>query len=202
LVLLFFIYQRHKIVKVLKRDNTILHYGKKDAERALQDINDMSFYESKVELPLTMPVRINKLCDHLTDVVQNHSYKDVMAVFQTDFSDDFIIRTNSEALEKLLAHFLNDSSRFTHKGIIKLRCADAGEFIRFSITDTGVGLVNKPKNSLVGKFIDEETPNRFNSMNFNICQSISRLLHGRIWYDGDYTGGARFFFEIPKGIAA
>ena len=39
---------------------------------------------------------------------------------------------------------------------------------------------------------------RYVNVNFNICQSISRLLHGRIWYDAEYTGGTRFYFEVPK----
>ena len=53
LILLFFLYQRHKILKMVKLDNTRLIYGKKDAERALEDLNELSFYESKTELPLT-----------------------------------------------------------------------------------------------------------------------------------------------------
>ena len=36
------------------------------------------------------------------------------------------------------------------------------------------------------------------SMGLAICRSIMRLLGGRIWLDTDYTGGARFIFEVPK----
>ena len=184
LILLFFLYQRHKILKMVKRDNTRLIYGKKDAERALEDLNELSFYESKTELPLTNSVKINKLCDHLTNNIQTHCYKGVTTIFQTDFADDFEIRTNSQALEKLLVHLLNDAARFTEKGMIWLKCADLGEYVRFSITDTS-------------NTDAEEDNGRFTDMNINICQSISRLLHGRIWRDTEYTNGIRFIFEIP-----
>ena len=184
LVLLFFIYQRHKILKMVKRDNTRLIYGKKDAERALEDLNELSFYESKTELPLTNSVKINKLCNHLANNIQAHCYKGVTTIFQTDFDDDFEIRTNSQALEKLLVHLLNDAARFTEKGMIWLKCADLGEYVRFSITDTS-------------NTDAEEDNGRFTDMNINICQSISRLLHGRIRRDTEYTNGIRFIFEIP-----
>ena len=191
LALLFLIYQRHKIVRMLKRDNRMLSYGKKDAERALEDLNELSFYESKNELPLTYSVKINRLCNHLANVIQNHCYKGVTAIFQTEFDDDFEITTNNQALEKLLTHLLNDSARFTNKGFIRLSCLEAGEHVRFAVTDTSLGTDNTTK---------EDDNVRFSSLNINICQSICRLLHGRIWRDTDYTKGVRFVFEIPKQL--
>ena len=187
LVLLFFIYQRHKIVRMLKRDNRMLFYGKRDVERTLEDLNELSFYESKTELPLTYTVRVNKLCNHLVNNLQPHCYKGVTVIFQTAFDDDYEITTNTQALEKLLVHLLNDAARYTEKGVIWLKCVEVGANIRFSITDTSDTAL-------------EEDNGRFSSMNINICQSISRLLHGRIWRDTEYTGGFRFIFEIPKTI--
>ena len=200
LLLLFIIYKRRKIIKLLKRDNTMLDSGKKGAERALKDLNELSFYESKTDLPLDMPVKVNKLCDHLANVTQNHCSRGVITVFQTDFSDDFVIMTNSEALEKLLSHLLNSSLNFTRKGSILLRCIDDGNYVMFSVTDTSVMLADKGKNRLSEIFDEDENTARYVSMNFNICQSISRLLHGRIWHDATYTDGTRFCFEIPKTI--
>ena len=183
LILLFIIYQRRKIIRLLKHDNTMLDYGKKGAERALKELNELSFYESKADLSLTTPVRVNKLCDHLANIAQNNCNKGVTTVFQTDFDDDFEIKSNPEALEKLLTLLLNDSSRFTQEGIIRLKSADKGTSVMFSVTDTSV---------------ERDDTVRFVSMNFNICQSISRLLHGHIWRDKEYAGGTRFYFEVPK----
>jgi light-regulated signal transduction histidine kinase (bacteriophytochrome) len=47
-------------------------------------------------------------------------------------------------------------------------------------------------------FTEHSNEIRYVGMNFNICQSITRLLHGRIWHDKEYTEGTRFCFEIPK----
>lgn len=198
LLLLFLVYQRHRIVRLLRHDNKMLDYGKKDAEKAISDLNELSLYESQTELPLTTPVKVNKLCNHLTNLTQNHCRKEVVATFQTDLPDDFEVKTNADALEKLLSHLLNYAARFTHEGSITLQSEDRGEHVRFSVTDTGVPLAGKSKNRFVDFFTEQSSTIRYIGMNFSIWQAITRLLHGRIWHDQDYTKGIRFCIEIPK----
>ena len=191
LILLFFAYQRHKIVRMLKRERNVLDYGKKGMERSLKDLHELSFYESKTDMPLNIPVNINRLCNHLANIVQKNCHKGVTTIFQTEFSDDFEILSNPEALEKLLTHLLNNASHFTDKGIIWLKCSKSEDFIRISITDTSNGLDNPT---------DKDSTAQHSIINLNICQSISRLLHGRIWRDTEYTSGVRYIFEIPNTI--
>ena len=176
----------------------MLHYGKEDAERAIEDLNELSFYESKSALPLTTPLKPNELGNRLAAAAQEYCHKGVTSVFQTELPDDLEIITNADALKKLLTHLLNYSSRFTYKGTIKLSCTDSGENVRFSITDTSAGLGQKSKDHYVGMFAEHNNSIRYVGMNFNICQSITRLLRGRIWHDADYTSGTRFCVEIPK----
>ena len=198
LILLFLIFKGRRMIKGLKHDNMMLHYGKEDAERAIEDLNELSFYESKSALPLTTPLKPNELGNRLAAAAQEYCHKGVTSVFQTELPDDLEIITNADALKKLLTHLLNYSSRFTYKGTIKLSCTDSGENVRFSITDTSAGLGQKPKDHYVGMFAEHNNSIRYVGMNFNICQSITRLLRGRIWHDADYTSGTRFCVEIPK----
>ena len=191
LILIFFAYQRHKIVRMLKREKTMLDYGKKGMERSLKDLHELSIYESKTNMPLNIPVNINRLCNHLANLIQKNCHNGVTMIFQTEFPDDFNILTNPEALKKLLTHLLNNSSHFTTKGIIWLKCSNSEENVRISITDTSQGLGNPT---------DEDGATQHSIININICQSICRLLHGRIWQDAEYTGGIRYILEIPKSI--
>lgn len=198
LVLLYFIWKSRKLVRLLRNDNKQLVYERKDAERALTDLNELSFFESKTELPLTLAFKPNDVCDRLAASTQSRCHKGVAVLFQTELEDDFEFQTNSDALKKLLTHLLNYSARFTQKGTVKLSCFDAGETIRFDVTDTSAGLGGHSKNHVIGMFSELDNKIRYVGMNFNICQSITRLLHGRIWHDVDYTKGTRFCFEVPK----
>lgn len=200
LILLFLIFKGRRMIKGLQHDNMLLNYSKEDAEKAIEDLNELSFYESKTELPLTSVVNPNKLCNRLAANIQGECHKDVTAMYQTDLPDNFVINTNDEALEKLLIHLLKYSARFTFKGTIKLSCAEMGNYVRFSVSDTSAGLGNKPKDHFVGMFVEHGNSIRYVGMNFNICLSITRLLHGRIWRDIGYSNGTRFCVEIPQKV--
>ena len=191
LILLFLAYQRHRIVRMLKREKNMLDYGKKSMERSLKDLHELSFYESKTNIPLHIPVNINGLCNHLANLIQKNCRKGVTMVFQTEFPDDFNIFTNPEAFEKLLKHLLNNSLYTTGKGIIWLKCSNSEELVRISITDTSAGIDNPT---------DENGSAPNSIIGLNICQSICRQLHGRIWRDAEYTSGIRYIFEIPKTV--
>ena len=196
-ILLVLIWKGHKLINSLKRVNKTLVYEKKDSERALVDLNELSYYESITEMPLTWPIVPNEMCDHIAETAQENCHRGVSVVFQTTLPDNFEIKTNPDALMKLLSHLLNYSARFTQKGTILLSCVEKGENVQFSVTDTSDGLGGKPTGRLVGMFSDQDNKIRYVGMNFNICQSITRLLHGRIWHDTDYDEGTRFCVEIP-----
>ena len=201
LILLFFVGKGYRLVRQLKKDNKYLVYEKKDAERALIDLNELSFFESKTELALTTPVQLNQMCDRIANSTQALCHKGVAVVYQTSLPDDFELMSEPDALRKLLAHLLNYSARFTENGYIKLTCTDSGEngeSVLFSITDTSAGFGHGPETHVIGMFSERGNKIRYVGMNFNICQSITRLLHGRIWYDSEYTKGIRFCCEIPK----
>ncbi len=198
LVLLFIIYQRHKIIKLLRQDKSLLEFEKDGAERSLENINLLSFYESKRSLPLTTSVKVNQLCDHLATIVQKHCHAGVVTIFQTELPDSYEVKTNFKALENLLTLLLNDSSRFTRKGLIIIKCKEEDGFVNFCITDTGLALGQKAKSQFARLFDEDASNKRDVSTNFNVCQSISRLLQGRIWHDMQYTDGTRFYFVIPK----
>ena len=196
--MLFFIYQRHKLIKLLKHDNTMLDYGKQDAERTLTDLKELSTYESMTELPLTAHVKVNKLCDHLTELTQKHCNKGVTTIFQTDFPDDFEIITNYIALEKVISRLLRCSYKFMQQGLIVLKCVDSSDNIKFCVSYTNLTLNNKQADYKTEKLAEQDSMNNFMSMNISICQTICRLILGNIWMEKDRKNGTRFYFEIPK----
>lgn len=198
LILALFIYQRHRLIKLLKNNNLMLDYGKMDAEKARKDLDKLTANGTVTELPLTTPVKLNDFCKRLTELTQKHCQRDVEALFLTDLSDDFEVKTHADALEKLLMHLLNYSARFTHSGSIKLKCEASGPYVRMTITDTGLPLGHKRKNRFVRMFVEKGNTVRYVGLNFNIWKSIARLIQGRLWHDTEYSDGTRFCIEIPN----
>ena len=183
-----------------RRILSLLRYKHMDAERDLENIVELSHFESQTSLPLTTPVQPNVLCNRLATAAQASSRKGVSVVFMSHLPDDFILKTNRDALEKLLKHLLDNATHFTRKGTITLSCNESGENIRFTVTDTSSGLGDTHTVNVFGRLIDPTFKTQTVCMNFNICHSIARLLHGRVWIDKDYTDGIRFCFEVPKDV--
>ena len=196
LVLILIIFHRHKTINQLLNDIKKLNSDKNDSERRLEEITMLSMYDSQVALPLTSPLHPNNLCHRLTTAMQKSCRRGVTIVFMSDLGDDFVLKTNREAMEKLLRLLLDNAVRFTRKGTVTLKCSDSGENILFSVSDTSPHLDTSAKKH----DMHDDQSARVNSisMSLNICHSISRLLQGHIWLDNEYAAGNRFCFEVPK----
>jgi K+-sensing histidine kinase KdpD len=197
-ILLFIAIKVNRIMALGKNGQPLLQYGYKDAERAVEELKDLSSYESMTELPLTSVIRPNELCSHLTGVIQAHCKKGVSVAFQTKLPDSAEITTNADDLRKLLRLLLEQSARLTYKGVIKLHIADDHEYIRFSVADTSSNFGKGLKKHILGVFSEQGNKIRYIGMNFTVCMSITRLLKGRIWLDKEYADGNCFFVLIPK----
>ena len=119
-------------------------------------------------------------------------------MYMTELPDEFEIRTNPEALKKLLTHLLNNTVRFCTSGSIKLSCSEHEGNVMFSISDTTPDEENKMQQNFIGMFKNKDNKLHYVGMTYKICQSIVSLLKGRMWFDKEYTQGTRLCIEIPQ----
>ena len=198
IILLVMIYKRHKAIKLLKVNNDQLLFENKDAAKALADLAELTFYETKEDLPLTTPIRMNELGNHLTEDTQAKCYPGVTMVFQTELPDDYEIVTDPDTFLKLLSHLLDNAARFNHHGKITLRCFTVDDKLRLSVSDTTPDPTHKFTKRFIGMFTDNSNKLHYIGMTFRISQSIVHLLQGRIWVDKEYDRGARICIELPQ----
>lgn len=106
-------------------------------------------------------------------------------------------------IRQVLTNYLSNACKFTHKGSITLRCEydKAPDTLLFSVTDTGIGIEKSVAEGLFDRIKDTDQIKRGTGLGLFVCKVIAQRLHGRVWCDTDYTGGARFFFSLPIGIA-
>ena len=119
--------------------------------------------------------------------------------FETSVSDDEKCSTNGSAVEALLRHLLDNAIKYTHQGTITVSCRIADGHVVVSVTDTGVGIPKEQQAHVFDMFTTISDEAQLNGMGLSICQSIVRLLKGRIWLDTTYDAGTRFVVELPTG---
>jgi len=110
------------------------------------------------------------------------------------------ISADAERLQQVFWNLIGNAIKFTPEGgRIVLALEEAGECVRFSVTDTGPGL---PEGSLVRVFeprwqVDGRSARKGLGLGLAISRGIVEAHGGRIWAERPDAGGGRICFELP-----
>jgi signal transduction histidine kinase len=170
----------------------------KHITKIIDELTELSLYESKKSLPKNYTISPNHLCRHMVDSMRPHCKEGVRMFFESELSDDYAVETNHEAVEALLRHLLDNAIQYTDQGVITLSITEYGDMVRTSVTDTGRGIPPERREHVFDTFRELGENVKLNGLGMPICKAIVKLLGGKIWLDPDYTEGSRFIFDVPK----
>jgi signal transduction histidine kinase/DNA-binding NarL/FixJ family response regulator/HPt (histidine-containing phosphotransfer) domain-containing protein/HAMP domain-containing protein len=115
-------------------------------------------------------------------------------------------------LRQVLLNLVGNAIKFTERGDVRLQVsldglAEGGrQRLRFSVTDTGIGIALDAQASLFQAFhqADSSVSRRFGGtgLGLAICKTIVELQGGEIGFDSEPGQGARFWFTLSFAPAA
>ena len=160
-----------------------------------KDINSfVSLEETKDEKYDLLNVNISTLCENIMERAKVNFNPDVEAVVKVP---KVTIRSNPDALEKILSHLLYNSAVNTSNGRITLefkkRSANSGQFV---VTDTGCGIEREKYDTLFKPFAQVHDISKGSGLGLPSCAIIAFKLNGNIRIDEDYKKGTRFIVEL------
>ena len=170
----------------------------KTITKLIDELAELSLYESKKSLPMNYQLSPNHLCRHMVDSMRPKCKEGVRLYYETDLSDDYAILTNQEGVTTLLRHLIENAIQYTDHGVITVACEDFEDHVRTSVTDTGQGIPPERRPHVFDTFREMGENQKLQGLGLSICKSITTLLGGKIWLDESYTQGSRFVFELPK----
>jgi PAS domain S-box-containing protein len=80
---------------------------------------------------------------------------------------------------------------------VELEISDAGDFIRFQVTDSGKGITNETQIKLFEPFFSTKRVQYGTGLGLSISRSIVAGHEGRLFYDRE-SANTRFIMELPK----
>ena len=169
----------------------------KHITKLIDELAEMSLYESKKSLPMNYTMSPNHLARHMVDAMRPRCKEGVRMFFDSDLPDDFAVQTNQEAIETLLRHLLENAIQYTDKGVITLAVTEYEDSVRTSVTDTGRGIPPERREHVFETFRELGDNQKLQGLGLSICQAVVKLLGGKIWFDETYTEGTRFIFDLP-----
>ncbi len=173
----------------------------------ISDILDLSKIEAGKMQFKRKVIDINSLLTDIQPIVKN-LIGEKQIEFHTLLGEEIrFFYADENKIHQILLNLISNAVKFTEKGAITLSVErqapaheDAEEYLRFTVTDTGIGVRDQDIQTIFDEFkqINQSSRNEDGSgLGLSITKKLVELGGGKIWVDQYYREGSRFHFTVP-----
>ena len=195
--------QRDYLTKISSSANSLLGI--------INDILDFSKIEAgKLDMEV-IDFDLVEILDNFTNIVAvKAEEKELELIIDMDPEIPEGLKGDPLRLNQILINLANNAVKFTSHGditvAIRIVNRDANNVsLRFTITDTGIGMTQEQMSRLFQAFsqADSSTSRQFGGtgLGLSICKRLVELMGGEIGVESEEGKGSTFFFTVELGIA-
>lgn len=170
----------------------------------LNDILDRSVIESGQLKLHKKEFDLNKLLSDITDTFSKSKMvkgnPNLEIIIENNIKEPKLIFSDPIRLAQILNNLLSNALKFTNKGSIKISYTNVDNKIKFTISDTGIGIEEQAIDFIFDRFQKIENPDtlfyRGAGLGLSICQTLVEMLGGEIGATSKLGKGSTFHFTI------
>ncbi len=173
----------------------------------INDILDLSKIESgKVEISSNEFNLVDIIEDIINLLSQTALDKNIELFYSIEKDLPTIIHTDSFRVYQILTNLIGNAIKFTDKGYVYLQVTKGAldnteTSVKFTISDTGIGMSKDVKAKLFQAFTQADTSitRRFGGTGLGlvISRKLTLLMNGEIDFDSTEGEGSTFWFSVP-----
>ena len=172
----------------------------------INDILDFSKIEAGKLAIEEVKFNIDDMLNNVSNIInQKCAEKNLELLFKITNKVPSQVIGDPLRLTQILINYANNAIKFTDKGevIIALDLEeelDNGFLVKFSVTDTGIGLKEEQRNKLFQAFqqADTSTSRKYGGtgLGLSISRQLAELMHGSVGVESEYGKGSTFWFTV------
>ncbi|HXR63116.1 MAG TPA: ATP-binding protein [Rudaea sp.] len=173
----------------------------------IEDVLDISAIEAGKLRRFDMDFSLKQLLNGIQTMLQQAASARNLD-FEIDIADSVPDALNGDAnhLRQILVNLLGNAIKFTERGRVTLRVfaleSSAAKLqLRFSVTDTGIGIPQDAQNRIFRAFeqVDSSQSRRFGGtgLGTTIAKALTELLGGNLAFESEVGRGSHFWADIP-----
>ena len=140
-----------------------------------------------------------QICRDSMATVEYRLQRGVRMRFKPSMPIPYKLKTDARRVQQVLINLLTNACKHTVKGEIRLGCSltEVPGMLSFSVEDTGPGIPASEAERIFERFVKLDSFVQGTGLGLSICRQIAQALGGSVYLDTEYTGGARFVFNVP-----
>jgi signal transduction histidine kinase len=119
-----------------------------------------------------------------------------------------MLYTDDKKLAQILRNYISNALKFTASGEVRVSASqedEAGHWIRFTVTDTGIGIPEALHAALFEDFVQVDSPIqkrlRGTGLGLSLCKRFAALLGGHVGMQSSPGIGSSFYVVLPTRFA-
>ncbi|HEU4993234.1 MAG TPA: ATP-binding protein [Gemmatimonadaceae bacterium] len=179
-----------------------MHYVTQHLSAMIEDVLAYTNLETGGEVVRATDFLAADLLSAAAAVVQPLSDQKKIAIVSESVAMPIRMTTDADKARQILVNLAGNAIKFTERGEVRLSLSTEDDEVRFSVSDTGIGIANSDLQRLFRPFsqLDSGLTRRHGGtgLGLYISQRFARLLGGRIEVESEVGKGSTFTLVLPR----
>ncbi len=177
--------------------NTIINNNCDMLLQLINDILDFAKIESGTLTYNLVEVELKDICQGVYVTQSLKMTSDVALLYNADSLPSVRILTDPQRVEQVLLNLLSNAIKCTTVGFISLSYELLENYVKVSVTDTGIGIPCEKQACIFERFVKLDDFRQGTGLGLSICKMIIDRLGGEIGLESKVGAGSTFWFTLP-----